>query len=186
MVVYLTAGHNLTKENKGTGAFSSLNGKEYDEAKLNIEIRDKVADFIKKSSPSTTVLTDDDRTLLRDVINWLFLKKTSSDISIEFHFNASTNENANGVEVFVRDQYAVKAFTLGKEICKSLSGYWNTRGVKFANQGQHSTLPILTKPRGVNILIEVCFMTNMADMAIYELRKDKIAKEIGICIAKWC
>lgn len=186
MAVYLTAGHNLTEKGTGTGAFYEHYKVMFDEAKLAIEIRDCVLDFVKKGNPSAQVFSEHSKTKLQQVINWLVAEKTGKDISIEFHFNASANPSANGIEIFVRDQYATKAITLASLILGSVSktiGFKN-RGVNFANASQHSTLPILTKPKGINLLIEICFISNEKDVNLYVENKAKIAQLIATEINK--
>ncbi len=192
MKVFITAGHD-TSNKTGTGASYTITedittqsgiklcaGDVLNEAKLAIIFRDRLVSYLTKVKPTIQLFTDANETKLQQVINWLILSKSNEDLSIEIHFNASVNHQAEGSEVFVRDSYAYKAITLGRKITQALStiGFKN-RGIKHMEESQHSKLPILSKPKGLNLLLEVCFLDNPKDQQNYFENELTIVELVG-------
>lgn len=189
MKIYITAGHNINEKGAGTGCFYTAfqdyclddgteikKGQTISEAHEAIKIRDLLVTKLKQSKPTLQVFKDNNTDTLSKVINWLSLNKTSQDISIEIHFDSFPNQEANGCTAFVRDHYAVKAFHLGNLITESLEkeGIFRNRRCKFASESQHSRLGILTKPKGINVLLELGFLSNPKDQKSYFENKNKI------------
>lgn len=86
---------------------------------------------------------------------------TTLDWFISIHFNAAANTAAGGVEVYT---YGGRQFTDALEVCQNLAklGFKN-RGVKDG-----SGLYVVNKTKAKSQLIEVCFVTNPADVAAYK------------------
>lgn len=168
--LFIIAGHSLND----SGAVA--NG--YKESQLTMELRGLIAKHI--DSFTFDVHLDNDSKSLSEVIRWVNNNSDANDLLIDLHFNAAENPNATGAEVFIHDKTtktnAALAANLNMVAAKTLD--IANRGVKTEKQSQHTRLGILhTKPRV--ILIEVCFMSNNADMIKYQAKKNIYAHLIA-------
>jgi N-acetylmuramoyl-L-alanine amidase len=167
--LYLFAGHS----NNDSGAIGVNGRKEADETK---KVRNSIRAIIEKSN--CKVFVDDDRDNLTMVL--LKTKSGEEDVVCDIHFNAVANPKANGVEVIIPTRHTTKEKQLAAKICKAIStcGNIKSRGVKTELDTHRGSLGIM-KEKGVNILIEMCFITNPTDMANYDANYNAIVSEIA-------
>lgn len=151
-----------------------------DESKEDRIITKKVIALLKKNGIKAYNCTVNNGTSQTDVLRKICAKCNSKvrDIDISIHFNASSHQKLSdkktlGTEVWVRSTEGVRG-NLAKRICNQISkiGFSN-RGVKTTNN-----LWVLNQTNRPALLIEVCFVTDPDDAALYLKHKDDIAKGI--------
>lgn len=151
-----------------------------DESKEDRIITKKVIALLKKNGIKAYNCTVNNGTSQTDVLRKICAKCNSKvrDIDISIHFNASSHQKLSdkktlGTEVWVRSTEGVRG-NLAKRICNQISkvGFTN-RGVKTT-----SNLWVLNQTNRPALLIEVCFVTDPDDAALYLKHKDDIAKGI--------
>ena len=102
---------------------------------------------------------------------------SNREIDISYHFNASANSTATGVEVlYYSDNMKLLASELSKGIAESL-------GLKNRGAKQNKELYFLRKTAKPAILIEIAFISNADDMKAYKTNFDKMCKVIAYTIA---
>jgi N-acetylmuramoyl-L-alanine amidase len=168
--IFLSAGHG------GTDPGAVANG--YIERDLAIELRTLIATELKikygveaKSDPSTNKLVQ--------TLAWLKGKFGQKDILFDIHWNAG---GGTGIEVIVPDASSNFERQLSQTIADRISAIttWKKRGggVKKESDTPRKRLGWM-RPNAENILIEVCFIDNKLDMAVYQANKVTIAKTIA-------
>ena len=139
---------------------------------LNITEAQKVrelADLMKQHATKTHFITDKN---VYDFRNIESIAKGYESVT-ELHFN-SFNGQAKGTEVLIKDGFKPDSVDTGLK--NVLEKYFKTRGFKFVDWLYNANVMTNT---GVSYrLIEVCFIDNNADMAIYEKNKHVIAREL--------
>lgn len=167
--IFLSAGHG--------GRDSGAVGNGYIERDLTIDLRNHIARELKALGVVPSM--DDDRNALSQTLSWLRGKVSDKDILLDLHWNAASNPEAKGSEVIIPDV----ASPFEKELAKSLLNIFTDlgfkdRGVKPEALTARKKLGWM-RPAAENILIEVCFITNLTDMKLYEANKQNIAKRIA-------
>ena len=116
---------------------------------------------------------------LKGYISELNKQVVSNDIIVDLHFNAGIS-NATGTETFVPFRFTTEEHVLATKVSSLVSNTLNikNRGIKDERQSQHNSLAIM-RPNCTNILIEVCFITNVSDMQSYITNKKKLAKKLA-------
>ena len=174
-MIFLTAGHNR----KDSGAV----GNGFVESKETIRVRNPVTELLQEKGAE--VWNDNDDWTLQKVISEITKLSKPSDIICDIHFNAGT-EKATGCEVFV-PEYAVKtelllAADLSKTIAETL-GIRN-RMVKRESDSQHKRLGMM-RPNGINVLIEIAFISNSSDMKSYNDKFELLCENICKSLLKY-
>lgn len=166
---YINAGH----RGKGTGAVGY-----FDEGSETIALRDLVCTELMKAG--ATVLKDDDKAQLSEVVKKINSTCSVGDVCIDIHFNAA-GKTATGVECLVRQKASDKENRLAKDICQRLAGVMNirNRGVKADNEGAHSRLAMCSDIKCTSVLIEVCFVSNEDDVNSYKGSRYMVANAIA-------
>lgn len=183
MSIYCCAGH------VADGADLGASGNGYKEASLTKELRDKVVAILNAKGVKTT--TDKDNETLSQVI--ARLNPNESDVALDLHWNASDNPNAGGVETFIADRHTVYEKQAASELSRSIASILEIKtrgglvgaGVKTESESARKRLGILNNERGINLLVEVCFITNKSEMDKYQIKKDAIALMIADFLIKW-
>lgn len=174
MEILIAAGHSNTEP-------GAVNGK-WREEDLATELRDMVADNIRKISTSPVTVMEDgldgDNKPLRDSI-----KLARGRHAFELHFNAASPA-ATGVECIGK---------LDKRwVCQKISaGIGNVLGLKLrgelgyidTSKSQHSRLGFV---EAGGVIVEVCFMSNDKELAAYLTNKKKVAEAIAAAIVAVC
>ena len=139
---------------------------------LNITEAQKVrelASLMKQHATKTHFIAD------KNVYDFGNIASVSKDYEsvTELHFN-SFNGQAHGTEVLIKD-----GFTPDKtdtDLKNVLEKYFKPRGFKFVDWLYNANVIAQT---GISYrLIEICFIDNNNDMAIYERNKNSIAREL--------
>ena len=174
--VYIIAGHH----GKGTGANGFI-----DEGAETIVLRDTIATHLKRFG--IDCITDDNLTPLNKVVQWLRSAVSKKDICIDIHFNASSNPSANGSEVFIPTNAFADEITLAYMFSKTIVEKLNTtnRGVKDESHSFHKKIAMLSGFDCVNVLLEICFVSNQSDANKYKANKDKLAEELAVDILEF-
>ena len=139
---------------------------------LNITEAQKVrelASLMKQHATKTHFITDKNVYDFKDIVS---ISKGYESVT-ELHFN-SFNGQAYGTEVLIKDGFTPdKTDTALKNV---LEKYFKSRGFKFVDWLYNANVMAKT---GISYrLIEICFIDNNNDMAIFEKNKQVIAREI--------
>ena len=173
-MIFLTAGHH----NKDSGAV----GNGFVESKETIRVRNRVTNLLR--AKGVEVWSDDDNWTLQSVINEITKRSKTNDIICDIHFNAA-GATATGCEVFVPD-YAIKSeLLLAAELSKVIAttlGIKN-RMVKRESDSQHKRLGMM-RPTGINVLVEIAFISNSFDMKAYNDKFEPLCENISTTIFK--
>ena len=172
--VFLIAGHN----GSGTGANGFI-----DEGKETVILRDLIAENLKEMG--IVAIKDDNLTPLTKVVQWLRNQITKKDICIDIHFNASTNPNARGTEVFIPTNFTSDEVELAGMFRESLSKVFKDRGVSLESKSYHGKIAMLSGFDCCNVLLEICFVSNKTDADTYSLYKKELAYEIALDILEY-
>ena len=139
---------------------------------LNITEAQKVrelASLMKQHATKTHFITDKN---VYDFRNIASISKGYESVT-ELHFN-SFNGQAQGTEVLIKEGFTPDSLDTGLK--NVLEKYFKARGFKFVDWLYNANVMSNT---GISYrLIEVCFIDNNNDMAIYEKNKNGIAREL--------
>lgn len=169
------------------GACSKIKGKTYKEATETRTMGKKLAKELTKYKNVTVDFYPTDRNAYEDIkkgkrqVNFALY-----DYIIELHFNACVNDlkgngKTTGTEIFVTKPD--KTIATEERIVKNVASVgFKNRGVKREN---YTVIWNANQNCSVeSALLEICFIDDADDMAIYTKNKDKIAKKIAEAIAK--
>lgn len=165
-VITVTAGHS----NEDPGA---VRGK-VTEASIVTELRNIVAHYLREAGvPIRTDGTGEGNLPLRSAIQLI----KGSAVAVEFHCNASDNSSARGVEGL--SDLRQKAVT--QELCAAVNKVLGIplrgdKGWKAENSGQHSRLGFVSNG---GIILELFFISNAAELALWQERKWLVGKAIA-------
>lgn len=170
--VFISAGHG------GNDPGAIANG--HKEAELALYLRDRIAANLR--GMNVRCITDGqagENKPLRDAVK---LAKENAGPSIELHFNASTNEKANGVEVLAMPELK----PLAQQIAMAISGVLKSPlrghlGYRSQSSGQHHRLAFC---QAGGLVVEVCFMTNSAELNNYLFNDESVAVAIAQVLAR--
>jgi N-acetylmuramoyl-L-alanine amidase len=173
--VFLSAGHG-DRLSKDRGAKASYELVTIYEGDLTIALRNAIKDELALLGVNAVI--DNDRNILSDTLNFIKGMFTEECLLIDIHWNAF-NGKASGSEVIIPKVYSTKELETATEILKALISFgFKNRGVKTEDKTARKTLGWM-RPKGQNILIEVCFMDNKKDMDTYFKNKQALAKKIA-------
>ena len=166
--VFITAGHG----GKDTGAVALG----YTEAALTIEFRNLVISECAKLG--VKVQTDKDTNALAETLKWLKGLILPNSIAIDIHLNAGPRL-ANGTEIIVPEKCSAFEMSIAKALLNVfVNAGFRDRGVKSELLTARKRLGWM-RPVCENILIEVCFITNRADMVLYSQTKKLLAANVA-------
>lgn len=176
-MILLSAGHSDTDP----GAVNKEGRKEADIAR---DMRNMVALYLRRDT-NYRVTTDGismNNQPLREAVK--LVGKGKHDIAIEFHCNAFSSEKAKGVEALAGDTDK----ELSQILCKTVADVLETPvrgsegGWKSEGSGQHSRLAFV---RAGGIILELFFITNPKELAMWDAKKWVVAREVAKEIAKF-
>lgn len=163
MTHLVICGHGQGKSVYDTGAVNRS---------LNITEAQKVrelAELMKQYATNTHFITDKN---VYDFRNIASVSKGYESVT-ELHFN-SFNGQAYGTEVLIKDGF--KPDKTDTDLKNVLEKYFKPRGFKFVDWLYNANVMAQT---GISYrLIEICFIDNNNDMAIFEKNKNSIAREL--------
>lgn len=161
MKILLVAGH-------GQGDVGAV-GNGFKEADLTREFVNLLVPHLKWNASAQIDVYDTSKDMFRN--NPL----NGYDEVIEFHFNAASPA-AHGTEILISK--GTKPDSIDDAILGALSKYFTNRGFKYRNDLKNMNH---YASKGVAYrLVEICFISNSNDMAIYNNNKDAIAREMAI------
>lgn len=171
-VITVTAGHS----NKDPGAVNGL----FREADIAQEMRNMVALYLRQKD--IAVKTDGEgkgNLPLPAAIKLI----SGSKAAVEFHCNAFPKPTAGGCEALSQS----KDRALSQRLCKAVSDVMGipTRGTdggwKNEGSGQHSRLGYV---RNGGIILELFFISNPAELAVWQDKKWLVAKAVAEVLAE--
>ena len=181
MKILLISGHGAGD----VGACAKIKGKTYKEAEETIVMVKKIKEQLAPYDV-TVDLYPTDRNAYEDAkAGCLKADFSKYDYVLEIHFNACVNDlkgngKTTGTEAFITTSDKTKSAEVNMLSCLSALGL-NNRGVKSHNW----TVINRAKIKGADsCLLEVCFIDDADDMAIYTKNKDNMAKAIALGIVK--
>lgn len=172
--VYLLAGHS----SNDPGAIGVNGRKEADET---VKLRNAIKTRLEANGIS--VIIDDNRDNLRTVL--AKIESGEEDIIFDIHFNASENAKATGIESFIPARHTSLEMNTAAQITMGLATLMGLkyRGVKTEIESHRGSLGVM-KEKGTTILLEMCFISNPADMGIYDSKFNEIASFIANVLTK--
>lgn len=176
MAIFNSAGHS----NSDPGAI----GNGHKEADLTKEFRDMVNNHLKQMGAN--VISDIDSESLAQYLNRI--KPGTSSVVHETHFNAATPQ-ATGVEVIIPNRYTQQEFDCAREIAAAISTTTGlvlrgNKGVKTESETHRGSLALMRK-EGLNVLTEICFISNATDLHKYFAVKNQVAKQVATILKKY-
>jgi N-acetylmuramoyl-L-alanine amidase len=178
--IFITAGHS---DGKGPSADRGASGNGYVEGNLAIELRDLIIRELKIFH-GVDAITDSNSNALVQTLSWLKGKFGAKDILFDIHWNAG-GPDGKGTEVFLPNESSSFENELARTLLKIFTDIgFKYRGIKPESESARKTLGWM-KPAAENILLEVCFITNLTDMKLYEANKNLIAKKIATVLKEF-
>lgn len=174
-MIYLSAGHS----NKDPGAVAEqiIDGRKVlrKEAEIVAEFRNYVSFYLMRNRVDHQ--TDGTGTSNMDLSESVKLARNNRP-AVEFHCNAASDPRASGVEALS----APKDLVLSASLCKAVSDVLGikNRGAKPEDSGQHHRLAFV---QAGGIILELFFISNPRDLALYDSMKWKVAKAVAEVIA---
>lgn len=164
--VTITAGHSNTDP-------GAVNGK-YKEAELVRQFRNAVAHYL--SVAGLTIKTDGAGTINLPLNNAIALAKGAS-IAVEFHMNASTSKQANGIETIALPKDKLLAQKLSKAVADVFGS--RLRGDKgWIDQSQSARGKLGFISNG-GLIVELGFISNEAELAQFNAKHWTAAKAVA-------
>lgn len=170
MFITITAGHSNTDPGAVNGTIK--------EADIAQDMRNMVAYYLK--SMGIEIKTDGEGKGNLPLIQAIkFIK--GSRAAVEFHCNASTNKSARGVEALAQ----TKDKALCQRLCQAVSDITGSplrglSGWQPENAGQHSRLGYV---RNGGIILELFFISNDSELAVWHDKKWMVAKAVAAVLA---
>jgi len=175
--VFISAGHsNVPGKDMGADGIGGIK-----EGNLTVEFRNLLIKELHNLNK--LVLSDADEYVTRETVAIINTTLKSRDIAIDIHFNAYNIESARGTEILVPFKSTEFERGLGTVLAENISACLNTknRGVKTEADSVRKHLMFMT-PNCENLLIEICFITNKADILMYVAKKQILAQIVAKCI----
>jgi N-acetylmuramoyl-L-alanine amidase len=174
-MLFISAGHN-TKGKKDPGAVA--NG--HEEANLTAEFRNIQLQYL--ASRGIKAISDKDEESLATYLKRI--QTGTGSVVFESHFNAATPA-ATGIEIVIPERHTREEYECAKEMALAahkllklpLRGK-NKDGVITEAETARKSLALMRK-EGINILSEICFITNANDLKAYFANKGKL-------VQVWC
>jgi N-acetylmuramoyl-L-alanine amidase len=145
------------------------------EAKLAVRMRDAVSAICRYRG--LQVFEDGEDGVSQQLTKAIALCRQNNGRAVEFHFNASVNPSANGIEALSLGSNSAFAKELAQAVAKVTGA--KLRGVNGwldQSKGQHHRLGFCVAG---GVILELAFISNPSEMAIY-LEKEK---EIAVAVA---
>lgn len=148
------------------------------EADLAIELRD----LVKARLVGLSVWTDPNEWKTSQTAPYLQSHTKAGELIADIHFNWGARVG-HGVEVLTPVSPTVFEVNLAKKLAKAIAETLGSvlrgdQGFKTEAESQHKKLAMM-RPAGENVLIEVCFLDNKAEIGRYLSRKIQVADAIA-------
>ena len=170
-IITNTAGHS----EKDSGAVTKKDGKLIKEADLAVKLRNAILHYLQQDKEITTRCDGYGQTNLelKEAIKLI----KGSDVSLEVHFNSSTNKTANGVECIALPKDKVLAQKLSAAVSKVTGS--RLRGVGGFITQEDSARGKLGYINAGGLILEVSFLSNSSELQTFEEKYWLIAKEVA-------
>lgn len=181
MKILLISGHGAGDY----GACAKIKGKTYKEAEETIVMVKKIKEQLSKYNVNVDLYPTDRNAYEDAKAGCLKVDFSRYDYVLEIHFNACVNDlkgngKTTGTEAFITTSDKTNKAEKNMLSCLSALGLVN-RGVKSHNW----TVINRAKTKGADsCLLEVCFIDDADDMAIYTKNKDNVSKAIALGVVK--
>ena len=172
--VYLSGGHSTDpNEDRGASGNGLIEGIEA------YKLARDVQNTLSRTYTKGKVVLDKEDTILKETLAAFSRLVFLPDLAIEFHFNASDNLKATGVEVLIPDVYGVVEKRVATKLAETMSQTMllASRGVKTEAQSARGKLGWM-RMNCNNILIEVCFLSNANDVSAYKKSYNRLVQAI--------
>lgn len=152
------AGFNLIVIDPGHGgADRGTHWNGLSEKVLTLDVAKRVEAILRDEGVTTVMTRRSDRTVSLDD-RALMANRFPNSLLVSIHFNASTDTGISGYETFYRSNAGKRvAEIIQRSLAKSLPG--RNRGIT------HNDFAVLTRTKGVAVLIECGFISNKAEAA---------------------
>lgn len=177
-MIFISAGHNPFGIKTDSGAV----GNGFREADVAIEFRNLVAKELQ--AMNVAFKTDKDDETLGQYLSRI--NTGSGSVVVEFHLDASDKLTATGCTAIIgadADRFD-KAFAT--ELVNATSGslILKNRGVISETDSHRGRLGLM-RESGTVALLELCFISNKEDMRLYNLGKQKLAKQVADILIRY-
>lgn len=171
MVINVHAGHNPHGK-VACGAVGLIS-----ESLENRRVKDLVVDELRRMGHTVYDCTVEDGTSQSDVLNRIIRKCNAHkvDLDVSIHFNAASNAQASGTEVYVYSDRSQVVNTARETLNAICSLGFRNRGVKT-----NSKLAFLRRTSAPAMLVECCFVTSDKDVSLYNAEEMAAAIVYGI------
>lgn len=168
---------------KGKDRGAAGNG--FVEGELTVELRNLIVTELGKLG--VTPVVDADDSILAQTLNFFKNLTGNSSIVLDLHWNAAASTTATGTETLVPSDATEFEIKLAGDLSDTVADvlqilrrgqFKNRRGVKSEAESHHGRLGFM-RLKGENVLMEICFITNKADMERYQAKKQLLAKMIA-------
>ncbi|MER2154798.1 MAG: N-acetylmuramoyl-L-alanine amidase [Solibacillus sp.] len=153
-----------------------------DEGTENIKVAKEVTALLRASGITTNYIEDNVSKSAKQNIPWLIAmhNKTDREIDVSIHFNSSVGTHSKGIgtETLV---YSDKNKVIAQKITDAIA---NASGLKNRGVKIRTDLGLLKGTNKPCYLIEVCFVNDTVDVALYHRDFDKICRAIANELAK--
>ena len=173
-IITVTSGHSNTGK-IDSGAVTTVNGKLIKEADLAVKLRNAILYYLQQDKEITTRCDGYGQVNLelKEAIKLI----KGSDVSLEVHFNSSTNKTANGVECIALPKDKVLAQKLSAAVAKVTGS--RLRGVGGFITQEDSARGKLGYVSAGGCILEVAFLSNSSELQTFEEKYWLIAKEVA-------
>jgi len=178
MATFISAGHNPKGIKVDPGAVA--NG--YHEADLAVEFRNLVVGSLKQKN--IKVITDSDDERLGEYLRRI--KSGSGSVVLEFHFDAAVSSSATGTTALIGNDADRLDKAFAKELVEanaSILGIKN-RGVLSESDSHRGSLGLM-REQGIVSLLEICFISNPADLKKYQENKKTLALKVAEIVERY-
>lgn len=172
-LILVSAGHtNTPGQDRGAA------GNGFVEGILTTELRDAVAAKLRAKGCS---VIEDGSDGQNDPLSKALVLARKADVAVEMHWNAGP-QNATGIEVLSKPNKKALAQALAEAIHQATGiKLRGERGWKADNSGQHHRLAFC---EAGGMIVEVCFISNMADMTLYRNNFATVAENLAEVLAR--
>ena len=183
--IFLSAGHSLGPQGD-PGA--SANG--YIEAVLTVKYRQQLAYELEELG--ICPILDENRNVLAQSLRYFKTLTKPDTIVCDIHYNSGPS-TATGTETFIDSKPTVFEIELAHEMSKAVSetlniplrgNYKGYKGVRTELESHHKNLAWFDL-KAENILLEICFLSNIFDMKSYDANWKELAKKHAKILYKY-
>lgn len=169
MKVLVSAGHTTNpKSDRGAAGNGYIEGIEA------VKLRDETARLLREAGVS---VIEDGADGISEPLTKAVALARSVNIAIEYHFNASVNPTATGIEVLAKPNKKILAQQIAQAI-QTATGVTlrGEQGYKSDSSGKHHRLAFC---EAGGLIVEVCFISNKSDMQAYAANFKKICEGVA-------